>query len=183
MNVGPSPATWTAVLETTKGIVAIEVHRDWAPRGADRFYALVSSGFYDHQRLSRVVPGFIAQWGLHPDPSVIAAWKEAYIPDDLRKESNVKGTVAFAFKAPNTRSTQVFINLVDNVRLDAENFAPFGKVVRGMQVVESWYGEYGEKSGGGIRAGTQAPIERDGAKWLDANYPKLDRIVRAWVER
>jgi len=177
-----APARFRALLETTTGPVTIEVTRAWAPLGADRFYNLVRSGFYDGQRISRVRPGFIAQWGLHTDPAVIAAWKEAFIPDDLPRESNVKGTVAFAFKDPHTRATQVYVNLVDNRQLDAQGFAPFGRVVSGMEAVERWYGGYGESAGGGLRAGTQGPIEREGAAWLDRNFPLLDRIIRARVQ-
>jgi homoserine O-acetyltransferase len=177
-----APAKFLAVLETTKGDVTIEVTRVSAPLGADRFYELARSGFFDGQRISRVVPGFIAQWGLHPDAGVIAAWKNATIPDDPPRVSNTKGTVAFAFGTPNGRATQVFVNLVDNTRLDAQGFAPFGRVIAGMDVVERWYGDYGEKSGGGIRAGLQGPIEREGAAWLDRHYPKLDRILRVRIE-
>lgn len=179
----PAPAKFLAVFETTKGRVEIEVTRDWAPLGADRFYQLVRSGFFDGQRLFRIRPKYIAQWGLHSDPAVIAAWKEAFIKDDPVKTPNTKGTIAFAFKDKNARSTQVYINLVDNLQQDAQGFAVFGRVVRGMDVVESWYGEYGENSGGGIRNGKQGPIEKEGAAWFDKNYPKLDRILRARVER
>ena len=177
-----APARFRASFETTKGEVVIEVTREWAPLGADRFYNLVRSGFYDGQRISRVRPGFIAQWGLHADPPIIAAWKAAYLADDPPRESNVKGTVAFAFKDPNTRATQVYVNLADNRQLDAQGFAPFGRVVSGMPAVEQWYGGYGEDAGGGLRAGTQGPIEREGAAWLDRNFPLLDRIIRARVE-
>lgn len=177
-----APDRFRAHFVTTTGDVVIDVTRAWAPLGADRFYNLVRSGFYDGQRISRVRPGFIAQWGLHMEPAVIAAWKEAYIADDPPRESNVKGTVAFAFKDPNTRATQVYVNLADNVQLDAQGFAPFGRVVTGMEAVERWYGGYGEAAGGGLRAGTQGPIEREGAPWLDRNYPLLDRIVRARIE-
>lgn len=176
-----APDVFTAEFETTKGTVAIEVTRAWAPVGADRFYNLVASGFYDGQRISRVRPGFIAQWGLHNDPAVIAAWKAAYIADDPPRHANVKGTVAFAFRDPQTRTTQVYVNLADNTRLDAQGFAPFGRVVRGMAAVEAWYGGYGESAGGGLRGGQQGAVEREGAAWLDRNYPKLDRIIRARV--
>ena len=178
-----APERFLVLLETTTGEVTIEVTRAWAPLGADRFYNLVRSGFYDGQRISRVRPGFIAQWGLHTDPAVIAAWKEAFLADDPPREGNVKGTVAFAFKDPNTRATQVYVNLVDNRQLDAQGFAPFGRVVSGMEAVERWYGGYGESAGGGLRAGTQGPIEREGAAWLDRNFPLLDRIVRARIRR
>ena len=179
----PAPAKFLAVFETTKGRVDIEVTREWAPIGADRFYHLVESGFFDGQRLFRIRPNYIAQWGLHSDPGVIAAWKESFIMDDPVKTPNTKGTIAFAFKDKDARSTQVYINLVDNLQQDAQGFATFGRVVRGMDVVEKWYGAYGEDAGGGIRGGKQGPIEREGAVWLDRNYPKLDRIIRAHVKR
>lgn len=178
-----APETFIAEFQTTTGLVRIHVTRAWAPRGADRFYNLVRSGFYDGQRISRVRPGFIAQWGLHTDANVIAAWKEAFIPDDPPRQSNLKGTVAFAFRDPNTRTTQVFISLVDNTQLDAQGFAPFGRVIAGMDAVERWYGGYGESAGGGLRGGQQGPIEREGAAWLDRNFPLLDRIIRARVAR
>jgi homoserine O-acetyltransferase len=178
-----APDQYSVELTTTKGRVTIDVNRDWAPIGADRFYNLVNSGFYDGQRISRVRPGFIAQWGLHTDPAVIAAWKNAFIPDDPKRESNRKGTIAFAYRDLNGRSTQVYINLVDNLQLDAEAFAIFGRVSSGMDIVESWYGGYGETAGGGIRGGQQGPIEREGAAWLDRNFPLLDRILTARVTR
>lgn len=176
-----APARFDAVFETTKGEVVIEVIRDWAPIGADRFYNLVRSGYYDGQRISRVRPGFIAQWGLHHDPAVIAAWRDAFIPDDPKRERNVRGTIAFAYKDLNGRSTQVYINLADNHQLDAEAFAIFGRVVTGMDVVDRWYGGYGERAGGGIRGGQQGPIEREGAVWLDRNFPLLDRVITARI--
>jgi homoserine O-acetyltransferase len=175
-----APEQSSVLIATTKGDVTIDVTRSWAPFGADRFYNLVRSGFYDGQRISRVRPGFIAQWGLHTDPAIIAAWKNAFIPDDPPKEPNVQGTIAFAFKDPNSRATQVYINLVDNRQLDTA-FAVFGKVVSGMDVVEKWYGGYGESAGGGLRGGQQGPIEQEGAAWLDRNYPLLDRILRARI--
>jgi homoserine O-acetyltransferase len=178
-----APEEFAVTLETSKGRVVIDVTRAWAPIGADRFYNLVNSGFYDGQRISRVRPGFIAQWGLHTDPAVIAAWKNAFIPDDPKRESNRKGTIAFAYRDLNGRSTQVYINLVDNLQLDAEAFAIFGRVSSGMDIVESWYGGYGETAGGGIRGGQQGPIEREGAAWLDRNFPLLDRILTARVTR
>jgi homoserine O-acetyltransferase len=175
-----APEQYSVLIATTKGDVTIDVTRAWAPLGADRFYNLVRSGFYDGLRLQRIRPGFIAQWGIHNDTATIARWKSAFIPDDPPREKNVKGTIAFAFKDPNSRSTQVYINLADNSgTLDAQGFAVFGKVVAGMDVVESWYGGYGETAGGGLRGGLQGPIEKEGAAWLDRNYPLLDRIITA----
>ncbi|MBM4195174.1 MAG: peptidylprolyl isomerase [Gemmatimonadetes bacterium] len=176
-----APERFGVRLETSTGTVLIAVVRAWAPIGADRFFNLVQSGFYDGQRISRVRPGFIAQWGLHMQPAVIAAWKNAFIADDPNRQTNAKGTIAFAFKDPNTRATQVYINLADNTQLDAQGFAPFGRVTAGMDAVERWYGGYGETAGGGLRAGTQGPIEAEGAAWLDRNYPRLDRIITARI--
>ena len=174
-----APAAYSVLLETTKGSVRIDVTRAWAPIGADRFYNLVRSGYYDGLRLQRIRPGYIAQFGIHNDTTVIRAWKNAFIPDDPKREKNLKGTIAFAFKDPNARTTQVYINLADNAQLDAENFAIFGRVTTGMDVVEKWYGGYGETAGGGIRGGQQVSIEREGVAWLDRNYPLLDRIFTA----
>ena len=169
------------MFETTKGRVDIEVIREWAPLGADRFYSLVHSGFYDGQRISRIRPKAFAQWGLHWDTGVIAAWKNSYIRDDPPRVKNARGTIAFAFKDPDTRATQVYINLVDNALQDTQGFAPFGRVTSGMDVADNWYDGYGENAGGGLRAGTQGPIEREGAAWLDKNFPLLDRIISARV--
>lgn len=177
----PAPPVFRARFLTSRGPFVIEVHRDWAPRGADRFYNLVRLGFYDGVRFSRIVPGFIAQWGLSGNPKVTAAWKGVTIPDDSVRASNRRGAIAFAMTGPNTRSTQVYINLVDNTRLDAQGFAPFGRVVEGMAVVDSLYGGYGEDAGGGMRAGHQGPIERGGNAYLAAHYPLLDSIIHAEV--
>ena len=177
-----APDSFRARFETSKGTFIIEVHRAWAPIGADRFYNLLRHGFYDDQRFSRVVPGFIAQWGLSGDPEVTRAWRGQTIPDDPVVESNTKGTIAYAMTGPNTRLTQVYISLVDNSRLDEQGFAPFGRVVEGMEVVDSLYDGYGEEAGGGMRAGNQGPLEEGGTAYLLANYPELDYINRAFVE-
>ena len=153
-----APDVFEARVETTKGPFVIEVVRAWAPLGADRFYNLARSGYYDDTRISRVVPKFIAQFGLAGDSAVNATWNGRVLPDDSVKQTNVRGTVAFAMTGPNTRTTQIYINLVDNTRLDAQGFSPFGRVVRGMSVVDSLYSGYGENSGGGVRAGKQGPL-------------------------
>lgn len=176
-----SPETFTARFNTTEGAFSIQVERQWAPQGADRFYQLVSAGYYDRVHINRVVPGFIAQFGVHGEPAVQALWKEQMIPDDAVLKSNVRGNVAFAMTGPGTRSTQVFINTVDNSRLDADGFAPFGKVISGMDVVDRLYGLYGESAGGGLRGGQQGPIEQGGSKYLDDNYPLLDFITHAKI--
>lgn len=177
-----APDAFRVRFETTAGDFVIDVPRAWSPHGADRLYDLVRHGFYDDTRVSRVVPHFIAQFGLNGSPRVIAAWKHATIPDDSVRTSNVRGTVAFAMTGPNTRTTQVYVNLVDNTRLDAQGFSPVGRVVEGMDVVDSLYSGYGERAGGGVRAGKQGPIEAEGNAWLDRNFPRLDAIIRATIE-
>ena len=154
--------------------------RAWAPIGADRFYNLVRHGYYDDARFHRVVPGFITQWGVAGDPAVTAVWYDRGMPDDTVVASNARGTIAFAFTDPGTRSTQVYISMVDNSRLDTQGFPPFGRVVQGMEgVVDSLYSGYGESSGGGVRAGNQAPLVEDGNGYLDVEFPELDRLITA----
>jgi cyclophilin family peptidyl-prolyl cis-trans isomerase len=176
-----APARYEVTLETTAGRITLEIHRDSAPRGADRLYHLVRAGVFDDSRFSRVVPGFIVQFGIPGDPRVSAVWKDARFPDDPVRGSNVRGTIAFAMTGPDTRTHQLFISLVDNTRLDTQGFSPLGRVTDGMDVVDRLYGGYGETSGGGMRAGRQQEVMAQGNVWLDANYPKLDRLVRARV--
>lgn len=160
----------------------IEARREWAPHGADRFYNLVRAGYYDQARFHRVIKDKWAQFGINGDPKVSGVWRARTIPDDPRRESNLRGTVAFAFAAPNGRATQVFINLRDNSAThDKEPFAPFGKVADGMDVADSLNAEYGETSGGGIRGGKQAPLFEGGNAWLKDHFPRLDYIIRATV--
>jgi cyclophilin family peptidyl-prolyl cis-trans isomerase len=179
----PSPAVYRVRVDTTKGPFVIEVHRTWAPHGADRFYELVESGFYDDSRVFRVREKFIAQFGIAGNPRVTKRWEGRTIADDPVRESNVRGTIAFAMTGPHTRLTQVYINLADNWRLDNDGFAVFGRVVSGMRVVDRLYAGYGETAGGGMRGGKQAPLLEEGNAYLDREYPKLDRIVRASVLR
>jgi len=174
-----TPARFYVRFDTSQGAFTVEVTRDWAPRGADRFYELVRNRFFDGQKFFRVRAGFIAQFGLHPDPKVIAKWKHRTIPDDPVTQSNVRGTLAYAMTGPDTRSTQIYINLADNARLDKEGFAQFGRVVEGMDVVDHLYSGYGESAGGGMRGGKQGPIEAGGNEYLDKNFPKLDFIKTA----
>lgn len=177
-----APELFKVRLETSKGIIVIEVHRDWAPHGADRFYNLVRSGYYDGDRFFRVIRGRWAQFGIKGDPKIAGAWRTQTIPDDPRRESNVRGTIAFAFAVPNGRTTQVFINLRDNSAThDSEPFVPFGKVITGMDVADALNAEYGEAAGSGIRAGKQEPLFHDGNAYLDRHFPRLDYIERAAV--
>jgi cyclophilin family peptidyl-prolyl cis-trans isomerase len=180
----PSPDRFQVRLETTKGDIVIDVHRDWAPRGTDRFYQLVRAGYYDDVAFSRVIAGQWAQFGINGDPRVSNEWRTRTIPDDPFKESNVRGTVAFAFAVPNGRTTQVFINLRDNrVTHDKEPFVPFGRVLEGgMEVADRLYSGYGESAGSGIRSGKQGPLFEGGNAYLRKMFPLLDYIRRARVE-
>lgn len=177
-----APDTYIARFETTEGLFRIEVKRDDAPIGADRFFHLVSKGFYDGVHINRVVEGFIAQFGLHGEPLVNAIWKQNYINDDPVKLSNTRGSVSFAMTGPHTRSTQVYINTGDNHRLDADGFAPFGTVIEGMDVIDRLYSLYGEDAGGGLRGGRQGPLETGGSKYINEHFPLLDFIRVARVE-
>jgi len=177
----PAPDTSRVRFETTRGDFVIRVVRAWAPLGADRFVNLVRHGYYDDARFHRAVPGFVIQWGIAGDPEISRTWRDRVIPDDPGVVSNTRGRVAFAFTEPGTRSTQVFVALVDLSRLDAGGFAPFGEVVEGMEVVESLHTGYGEDSGGGMRAGAQDSLFLRGNEYLDRAWPLLDRIHRAVV--
>jgi peptidyl-prolyl cis-trans isomerase A (cyclophilin A) len=175
-----APATFRARFETSKGIFVIEVRRDWAPLGADRFYNLVKSGYYDGVRFFRVIPGFMAQFGIHGDPRVSAAWRDARIPDDPVRQRNARGMVTFATAGPGTRTTQLFINYRDNNPLDGMGFAPFGRVVEGMEVVDRLYGGYGEGAPGG-RGPDQGRIQAEGNAYLERAFPELDQVRRATI--
>ena len=176
-----TPAEYKVALETSKGRMAIAVHRKWAPRGADRFYELVTTGYYDEARFFRIRKGTWAQFGIAADPKIAQAWRFRTILDDpYIGVSNKRGTVAFAFKDPDARTTQVFINLRDNSEThDKEPFVVFGEVVEGMDVADALYADYGEAAGGGIRAGKQDPVFDGGNAYLTANFPKLDYIKKA----
>jgi homoserine O-acetyltransferase len=177
----PAPPISRLRFETSRGAFELEVVREWAPLGADRFYNLVRLGFYDDARFHRVNAGYIAQFGLSGDPAVTAAWRGHELPDDPPRSRNQRGTFAFAMKGPNTRLTQIYINIGENSRNDGEPFSVLGTVVRGMQVIDSLYSGYGERSGSGMRQGRQTPIEEGGNAYLDREFPLLDRIVRACV--
>lgn len=177
-----APPTYRVELDTTKGKIVIEVHRDWAPNGADRFYELVTSGYFDDSRFFRVVKGQWAQFGINGVPSVAKAWRDRPIPDDPPAgHSVVRGAVAFAFAVPNGRTTQVYFSLRDNSYQDAQGFVPFGRIVSGLGAADALNTEYGETSGGGIRAGHQQPLFDGGNAYLDREFPRLDRIIRAKV--
>src|SRR3989442_15009815 len=171
-----APEKFKAKFDTSKGAFVVEVHRDWAPKGADRFYNLVKNGFFDNTRFFRVVPNFMVQFGLNGDPTVQSVWRAANLKDDPGKESNKKGYVTFATAGPNTRTTQVFINFKDNGFLDSQGFAPFGQVVSGMDVVEKITSQYGESP-------NQGRIQAEGNAYLTKEFPKLDFIKKATIAK
>ena len=173
----PAPDSFLVAITTNRGQVTIVVHRAWAPRGADRLYQLIRARFYDQARFFRVIPRFVAQFGLPADPRRSQPWKQP-IPDDPIRQSNLHGMVTFATAGPNTRTTQLFLNLADNPRLDALGFAPIGRVVKGLATVDALDGQYGESP-------SQDEIERQGNAYLTRAFPKLDyirtaRVIREW---
>jgi peptidyl-prolyl cis-trans isomerase A (cyclophilin A) len=176
-----APPQYKVRLQTTKGDVVILVHRDWSPLGADHFYELTKMGFYNDSRFFRALKGFIVQWGINGDPKVNKDWSEISIKDDPPKVSNKTGTVVFAMAGPNTRTTQVFINLGDNSgSLDPQGFTPFGEVIQGMENVQNVYMDYGEGAPQGSGP-SQAAIADIGTPYLEEHFPKLDYIKKAQV--
>jgi len=178
-----APDVFRAKIESTKGAFVIECHRAWAPLGVDRFYNLVRSGFFDNSRFFRIHANYIAQFGIPGDPAVAGVWRNQSFPDDPVKESNLRGSIAYAMTGPDARTTQIYINLVDNKQLDAQGFAPIGRVVEGMDIVDQIYSGYGETSGGGMRAGKQAKLFEEGNAYLDREFPKLDKLIKATIQR
>jgi len=169
-----APADFKVSFVTTKGPFVIEVHRDWSPLGADRFYNLVKNGFFNNGHFFRVVPDFVVQFGLSPSPAVNKVWQDAEIQDDPVTQSNHKGSVTFASRGPNTRTTQLFINLGENARLDGMGFSPFGTVIEGMDVVEKLYPGYGQTP-------DQGRIQAEGKPYLDKEFPLLDSVKLARI--
>jgi peptidyl-prolyl cis-trans isomerase A (cyclophilin A) len=176
----PAPDSFAVVLQTSKGEVEIRVRRAWAPLGAARVHYLATHGFFDGARFFRVLPGFVVQFGLSGNPDVDQAWDQRRLPDEPRTQSNRRGTLVFATAGPDTRTTQLFVNLVDNARLDEMGFTPVGEVVRGMDVLEQLYDGYGEGAPNGAGP-DQGRILRDGNRYLRADFPKLDTIAVAAV--
>jgi peptidyl-prolyl cis-trans isomerase A (cyclophilin A) len=166
--VGPAPDSFRVTFETSKGPFVVQINRAWAPKGADRFYALVENHFFDDDRFFRVVPGFVAQFGINDNPKVNEQWDEK-IPDDSVSHSNTRGTITFATEGPNTRTHQLFINLGENGRLDRLGFAPLGTVIEGMAVVDSLYNGYGDDP-------EQHFIQTMGNSYLTRLFPRLDFI-------
>ncbi len=177
-----APPVYKVNVDTSKGQFVLEVHRDWAPIGADRFYNLVKNGFYDNARFFRVISGFMVQFGINGDPKVSAVWREANIKDDPVRQSNQRGYISFATAGPNTRTTQVFINFADNRALDRMGFAPFGRVVSGMDVVDALYSGYGEGAPRG-NGPAQQRVQSQGNAYLTQNFAKLDYIKKAAIAK
>jgi peptidyl-prolyl cis-trans isomerase A (cyclophilin A) len=175
-----APAVYKVKFDTSKGTFVVEVRRDWAPNGADRFYNLVRNGFYDNGRFFRVISDFMVQFGINGDPKISAVWEDANIPDDPVRQSNQTGFITFATRGPNTRTTQVFINYADNRALDRQGFSPFGRVVSGMEVVSALYGGYGEGAPRGAGPDQQR-IQKEGNPYLIRSFPKLDYIKKATI--
>jgi cyclophilin family peptidyl-prolyl cis-trans isomerase len=177
-----APAVYKAKFDTSKGTFVIEVHREWAPNGADRFYNLVKNGYYNDARFFRVIDGFMVQFGISGNPDLAAVWRDARIPDDPVKQSNSRGMVTFATAGPDTRTTQVFINFGDNAGLDGQGFAPFGQVVSGMDVVDAFFKGYGEGAPRG-QGPDQGRIQMQGNAYLITDFPKLDYVKKATIEQ
>jgi peptidyl-prolyl cis-trans isomerase A (cyclophilin A) len=175
-----APDTYKANFDTSKGAFVVEVHREWAPNGADRFYNLVKNGFYDDIRFFRVLDNFMAQFGINGDPAIQSVWRAASLKDDPVKQSNKRGFITFATAGPNTRTTQVFINYKDNSSLDSQGFTPFGQVTSGMDVVDKLYKDYGEGAPRG-RGPEQGRLQQEGNAYLTKDFPKLDYIKTATI--
>ncbi len=179
-KVEKTPDVFQAVFETSKGKVVIEVHRDWAPIGVDHFFSLLQTGFYDGNRFFRVTHSYV-QFGINGDPKTNALWSTASLPDDPVKQSNVKGTLTFAHLGANSRTTQLFFNMKNNKDLDKQSFAPIGKVITGMDIVESLYSAYGDMVPRGMGP-DPSKIEVQGNAYLEAKFPRLDYIKKATIQ-
>ena len=177
-----APATYKVTFDTSKGPFVIEVNRAWAPNGADRFYNLVKNGFYNDARFFRVISGFMVQFGIHGDPKVSAPWRGAQLKDDPVKQSNKRGFITYAMAGPNTRTSQVFINFNDNANLDNSGFAPFGRIVSGMDVVDKLNAEYGEGAPRG-RGPDQGRLHMEGNAYLAKEFPRMDFVKKATIEK
>jgi cyclophilin family peptidyl-prolyl cis-trans isomerase len=177
-----APEVFRARFATSQGDLVVEVHRSWAPIGADRFYNLVANRFFDGQRFFRVRQGVFVQFGISGNPRIAQAWRSATIRDDPPQHSNLRGTMAYAFTTANTRATQLFINLADNRQFDSQGFAPFGEITSGVDVADRIYSGYGETAGGGMRAGHQDALFTGGNAYLKRAFPKLDYIKFARLE-
>jgi peptidyl-prolyl cis-trans isomerase A (cyclophilin A) len=179
-KVQKAPGVFQLNLDTSKGAIAIEVHKDWAPIGVDHLYTLVKTGYYDGNRFFRVTHSYV-QFGINGDPTTNALWSTAYLPDDPVKQSNVKGSVTFAHLGANNRTTQLFFNLKDNKDLDKSGFAPIGSVIAGMDVVERLYSAYGDMPPRG-QGPDPSKIATLGNPYLETHFPRLDYVRRATIQ-
>ena len=177
-----APESFRTRVATSEGDFVFEVHRSWSPIGVDRFYNLVRAGFFDDSRFYRVRADYIAQFGIPGDPAVSAVWRDRAMEDDPVVVSNLRGTIAYAMTGPDTRTTQLFITLVDNPHLDGQGFAPIGRVVAGMDVADRLYAGYDEDAGGGMRGGKQGKIFSGGNAHLDENFPDLTKLESVTLE-
>jgi peptidyl-prolyl cis-trans isomerase A (cyclophilin A) len=182
-KTGPAPAEYKVNFDTSRGPIVVEIHRDWAPNGADHLYELVKAGFYDGDRFFRVVRGFVAQFGINGDPATNRIWSSVNIPDDKPTQANVRGTLTFAATgAPNSRSTQLFFNLRDNSQsLNPQGFAPLGQIVSGLDAMDDLFGGYGEMAPGGPGPDS-SQIQMVGNSYLAAKFPHLDYIKKATIQ-
>jgi cyclophilin family peptidyl-prolyl cis-trans isomerase len=176
-----APGVFRVKIETSKGSFVIEARRAWAPIGCDRFFNLVRTGFFDDSRFFRVRAGSFTQFGIPGDPVIAAVSRDQQIPDDPVRQSNTRGTIAYAMTGPGTRTTQLYINLSENSHLDKEGFSPIGKVVEGLEVADRIYSAYGEDAGGGMRGGKQGRIFAGGNAYLDRAFQNLDKLIRATI--
>jgi peptidyl-prolyl cis-trans isomerase A (cyclophilin A) len=177
-----APATYKVTFDTSAGMFVVEVHRDWAPNGADRFYNLVKNGYYDNIRFFRVIPGFMVQFGINGDPALNTVWRDARIQRDPVKQSNKRGYITYAMAgSPDTRTTQVFINFGDNSQLDGQGFAPFGRITMGMDVVDKIYSGYGEGAPSG-NGPEQGRIQTEGNAYLTKSFPKMDYVKKTTIQ-
>jgi peptidyl-prolyl cis-trans isomerase A (cyclophilin A) len=175
-----APETFRAQFETTAGTFILEVVREWSPQGADRFYNLARSGYYDGVRFFRAIDGFMVQFGIHGDPAVNEAWQPRRLPDDPVAQSNERGMVSFAMAGPDSRTTQLFINLADNAQLDDMGFSPIGRIIEGMEAVDAIYTGYGEGAPRG-RGPDQGRLREEGNAYLESEFPQLDHIQRVTI--
>ena len=176
-----APDTVTADIETSRGTITVELLREWAPHGVDRFYNLARAGYFDDSRFYRVVYGFVAQFGIAGDAAIARLWSRQKLRPDSARTPNARGTISYAQFKPADRTTNVFINLADNRTLDSLGFAPIGRVVTGMEVADSLYSRYAEMTMAEPPFGDGKRLYRESNRYMDAEYPKLDRVVRVTI--
>jgi cyclophilin family peptidyl-prolyl cis-trans isomerase len=176
-----APDTVTADIQTSRGTITVELLREWAPHGVDRFYNLARAGYFDDSRFYRVVYAFVAQFGIAGDAAIARLWSQQKLRPDSARTPNARGTMAYAQTKPTDRNTNLFINLADNRSLDSLGFTPIGRVVQGMEVADSLYSRYGEMTMADPPFGDGKRLYRESNKYMDAEYPKLDRILKVTI--